>query len=155
MSTGRKPFGGSELILCSTGVTGFIGGDVLHGLTQTLTASSIVALVRNKSQAAVVAGRFPTVIPLIADLDSSVEIQKAASTADVVLRMFQTPNPDKHITITMVLTSDMDNLQIWQAPVTCLVLRLSLKDWRRASVKAQVGSPPPSSRKKNLDGIFS
>ncbi|RAK72152.1 NAD(P)-binding protein [Aspergillus fijiensis CBS 313.89] len=70
-----------------TGVTGFIGGDVLHGLTQTLTASSIIALVRNKSQAAVVTGRFPTVIPLIADLDSSVEIQQAASTADVVLHL--------------------------------------------------------------------
>lgn len=75
----------------STGVTGFIGGDVLYGLTKALAASSIVALVRNKSQAAVVTGKFPTVTPLIGDLDSSAEIQQAASKADVVLRMCQNP----------------------------------------------------------------
>lgn len=72
----------------STGVTGFIGGDVLHGLTQTLTSSSIVALVRNKCQAAAVTGRYPTVTPLIGDLDSSAAIQQAASNADVVLSMY-------------------------------------------------------------------
>ncbi|PLB36089.1 NAD-dependent epimerase/dehydratase family protein [Aspergillus candidus] len=70
-----------------TGVTGFIGGDVLYGLTKALAASSIVALVRNKSQAAVVTGKFPTVTPLIGDLDSSAEIQQAASKADVVLHL--------------------------------------------------------------------
>ncbi|CAG8264873.1 unnamed protein product [Penicillium salamii] len=70
-----------------TGVTGFIGGDVLYGLTQTLAASKIVALVRNQSQAAAVTGRFPTVTPLLGDLDSSVEIQQAASQADVVLHL--------------------------------------------------------------------
>ena len=75
--------------VCSTGVTGFIGGDVLYGLAKALAASSIVALVRNKSQAAVVAGKFPTVTPLIGDLDSAAEIQQAASKADVVLRMYQ------------------------------------------------------------------
>ncbi|OQE21941.1 hypothetical protein PENSTE_c011G02094 [Penicillium steckii] len=70
-----------------TGVTGFIGGDVLHGLTQTLASSSIVALVRNKCQAAAVTGRYPTVTPLIGDLDSSAAIQQAASNADVVLNL--------------------------------------------------------------------
>lgn len=80
-----------SLIVCSTGVTGFIGGDVLHGLTEALAASSIVALVRNKRQAAVVTEKFPTVTPLIGDLDSSAEIQQAASKADVVLRMCHIP----------------------------------------------------------------
>ncbi|CAG7950603.1 unnamed protein product [Penicillium salamii] len=72
-----------------TGVTGFIGGDVLYGLAQTLAASKIVALVRNQSQAAAVTGRFPTVTPLLGDLDSSVEIRQAASQADVVLPWIQ------------------------------------------------------------------
>ncbi|KAJ5352436.1 hypothetical protein N7452_001410 [Penicillium brevicompactum] len=70
-----------------TGVTGFIGGDVLYGLTQKLTSSKIVALVRNQSQAAAVTGKFPTVTPLLGDLDSSVEIRQAASQADVVLHL--------------------------------------------------------------------
>lgn len=70
-----------------TGVTGFIGGDVLSGLTQKLAASKIVALVRNQGQAAAVTGQFPTVTPLLGDLDSSAEIQQAASKADIVLRM--------------------------------------------------------------------
>ena len=76
------------MYLNSTGVTGFIGGDVLHGLAQTLTSSSIFAPVRNKCQAAAVTGRYPTVIPLIGDLDSSTEIQQAASNADIVLSMY-------------------------------------------------------------------
>lgn len=67
-------------------MTGFIGGDVLYGLTQKLAASKIVALVRNPGQAAAVTGRFPTVTPLLGDLDSSAEIQQAASKADIVLR---------------------------------------------------------------------
>lgn len=62
---------------------------MLYGLTQTLAASKIVALVRNQSQAAAVTGRFPTVTPLLGDLDSSVEIQQAASQADVVLRKYR------------------------------------------------------------------
>ncbi|KAI9931697.1 hypothetical protein ASPWEDRAFT_66430 [Aspergillus wentii DTO 134E9] len=70
-----------------TGVTGFIGGDVLYGLTQSLASSRITALVRNQGQAAAVTGRFPTVTPLIGDLDSSAEIQQAASEADVVLHL--------------------------------------------------------------------
>lgn len=76
-----------NLIHHRTGVTGFIGGDVLYGLTQKLAGSKIVALVRNQSQAAAVTGRFPTVTPLLGDLDSVLEIKQAASQADVVLRM--------------------------------------------------------------------
>jgi len=78
----------TELIHHRTGVTGFIGGDVLYGLTQTLAASKIVALVRNQAQAVAVTGRFPTVTPLVGDLDSSAEIQQAASKADIVLRTY-------------------------------------------------------------------
>ena len=61
---------------------------MLYGLTQTLAGSKIVALVRNQSQAAAVTGRFPTVTPLLGDLDSSVEIKQAASKADIVLRTY-------------------------------------------------------------------
>lgn len=98
-----------NLFVCSTGVTGFIGGDVLYGLTQALAASSIVALVRDKSQAAIVSSKFPTVTPLIGDLDSSAEIQQAASKADVVLRMYQTTNPDNITTLKIVLTRAVNN----------------------------------------------
>ena len=86
-SSHQNPTGDCYSFIRSTGATGFIGGDVLYGLTQALAASSIVALVRNKSQAAAVTGQFPTATPLIGDLDSSTEIQQAASKADVVLSM--------------------------------------------------------------------
>ncbi|KAH8692125.1 hypothetical protein BGW36DRAFT_387047 [Talaromyces proteolyticus] len=70
-----------------TGVTGYIGGDVLYGLTKAQAASSIVALVRNEAQAAFIAEQYPAVKPLIGNLDSVSEIEEQASQADVVLHL--------------------------------------------------------------------
>ncbi|KAF9882894.1 hypothetical protein FE257_004908 [Aspergillus nanangensis] len=70
-----------------TGVTGYIGGDVLYGITQALTSSSIIALVRNEARAAAVTQKFSNVIPLIGDLDSTAKIRQQAQEADVVLNL--------------------------------------------------------------------
>ncbi|PLB53292.1 NAD(P)-binding protein [Aspergillus steynii IBT 23096] len=70
-----------------TGVTGYIGGDVLYGISQALTSSSIVALVRNEARAAAVTEKFPSVTPLIGDLDSTAIIRQEAQEADVVLNL--------------------------------------------------------------------
>ncbi|KAF1734158.1 hypothetical protein CRV24_005693 [Beauveria bassiana] len=68
-----------------TGATGFIGGEVLHGLAHSRLASKTVALVRSEARAAQITAKYPAVIPLIADLDASDAIETAASQADVVL----------------------------------------------------------------------
>ncbi|KAM0668213.1 hypothetical protein ACQRIU_001775 [Beauveria bassiana] len=70
-----------------TGATGFIGGEVLHGLAHSRLASKTVALVRSEARAAQIIAKYPAVIPLIADLDASDTIETAASQADVVLRL--------------------------------------------------------------------
>lgn len=74
-----------ELTFRRTGVTGYIGGDVLYGITQALASASIVALVRNEARAAAVTEKFSSVTPLIGDLDSTVEIRQEAQRADVIL----------------------------------------------------------------------
>lgn len=76
------------VFLDSTGATGYIGGEVLHRLANSLLATEITALVRNQASAALITTRYPSVSPLIADLDSAKSIEKAASHADVVLREF-------------------------------------------------------------------
>ncbi|KAL4899101.1 hypothetical protein BDW74DRAFT_164093 [Aspergillus multicolor] len=96
-----------------TGVTGFIGGDVLYGLTQTLAASKIVALVRNQSQAAAVTRRFPTVTPLLGDLDSRAEIQQAASQADVVLHLASSSHAASAKAIADGLSNSQQKIPTW------------------------------------------
>ncbi|KAJ5979626.1 hypothetical protein N7481_006924 [Penicillium waksmanii] len=70
-----------------TGVSGYIGGDVLYRLSKSNLASSIVALVRNEARAGRVIEKYPSVIPLIGDLDSTAAIQNEASKADVILHL--------------------------------------------------------------------
>lgn len=81
-------------------MSGYIGGDVLHGISNSGLASSIVALVRNSDKAAAIVQKYPLVKPLIGDLDSAALIQDAVSDADTVLRTY-TCLYDK-----MVLTED-------------------------------------------------
>ncbi|KAE8326735.1 hypothetical protein BDV39DRAFT_193347 [Aspergillus sergii] len=71
---------------CVTGATGYIGGDVLFALTQTFRNSNISALVRSESRASQLTNKFPSVTPVIGDLDSTAKITSEASEADVVLR---------------------------------------------------------------------
>ena len=73
-------------ILIRTGTTGYIGGDVLYALTETFRSSKIMALARNESRASLITSKFPSVIPVIGDLDSTTQIESEASEADVVLR---------------------------------------------------------------------
>lgn len=70
----------------STGASGYIGGDVLYGLTKSNLASRIVALVRSETTAARIVSKHPAVTPLIGDLDAAGSIQDAVSQADVILR---------------------------------------------------------------------
>ena len=45
-----------------------------------------MALARNESRAALISKKFPTVTPVIGDLDSTTQITNEAAEADVVLR---------------------------------------------------------------------
>lgn len=70
----------------STGATGYIGGDVLSTLARAFRGSKISALVRNEARASLITDKFPSVTPVIGDLDSAARISSEASEADVVLR---------------------------------------------------------------------
>ncbi|KAJ5876183.1 uncharacterized protein N7529_001767 [Penicillium soppii] len=70
-----------------TGVSGYIGGDVLNGIIKARLASRVVALVRNESRAARITEKYPSITPLIGDLDSITAIQNEVSRADVVLHL--------------------------------------------------------------------
>lgn len=72
----------------STGATGYIGGDVLYALTQSFHSSKITALVRSESKASLITSKYPSVTPVIGDLDSAASITKEVADADVVLRTF-------------------------------------------------------------------
>jgi len=72
----------------STGATGYIGGDVLYALTQSFHSSKITALVRSESKASLITSKYPSVTPVIGDLDSAASITKEVAEADVVLRTF-------------------------------------------------------------------
>jgi hypothetical protein len=69
----------------STGATGYIGGDALYALTQSFHSAKITALVRSESKASLITSRYPSVTPVIGDLDSAASITKEAAEADVVL----------------------------------------------------------------------
>lgn len=45
-----------------------------------------MALARNEERASLITSKFPSVIPVIGDLDSTTQIASKASEADVVLR---------------------------------------------------------------------
>ncbi|KAB8264257.1 NAD(P)-binding protein [Aspergillus pseudonomiae] len=64
-----------------TGATGDISGDVLGALTQAFRSCKITALVRSKKKASLITGRFPSVTPVIRNVDSAAEIASEASEA--------------------------------------------------------------------------
>ncbi|KAJ3481890.1 hypothetical protein NLG97_g7706 [Lecanicillium saksenae] len=70
-----------------TGGTGYIGGEVLRRLSNALQTSQITVLARNQSGAARITASYPDVVPLVASLDDTDSIQKAASDADVILHL--------------------------------------------------------------------
>ncbi|OGM51251.1 hypothetical protein ABOM_000003 [Aspergillus bombycis] len=70
-----------------TGATGYIGGDVLCALTQAFRSCKLTALVRSKEKESLITSRFPSVTPVIGNLDSAAQIASEASEADVVLHL--------------------------------------------------------------------
>jgi uncharacterized protein YbjT (DUF2867 family) len=76
---------GTEVI-CSTGATGYIGGDTLHALYNKHPDYSYTALVRSEEKGQPVKKAFPNVRLVIGDLDDSKVLEEEAAKADVVIR---------------------------------------------------------------------
>ncbi|ETS86174.1 hypothetical protein PFICI_00002 [Pestalotiopsis fici W106-1] len=68
-----------------TGVTGYIGGDILYALNQAHPDWEYSALIRSEEKAKQVQAKYPKVKPVIGGLDDSDIIKKAASQADIVI----------------------------------------------------------------------
>lgn len=79
------------LVYCSTGVTGYIGGDTFYDVYQAHPDWQYSVLVRNKDKAAQVTSKYPNVRIVLGDLDSADIIEEEVKNADIVLRMFPSP----------------------------------------------------------------
>lgn len=75
-----------RLTSCSTGATGYIGGEVLHRLTKAAPKIDITALVRDAHKGSQLLRAYPNVHVVHGDLDDSILIEKTAEKADVVVR---------------------------------------------------------------------
>lgn len=73
-------------MLCSTGVTGYIGGDVLHAIYAAHPDWAYTCLVRNSDKGAQVASQYAKVKLVYGDLDSIAVLEEAARNADVTIR---------------------------------------------------------------------
>lgn len=73
----------------STGATGFIGGDFLAAISRAHPQYSIRALVRGESSAIRIKEGFPTVQPVLGDLDDAEMLRKEAFEADIVISTWQ------------------------------------------------------------------
>ena len=71
-----------------TGISGYIGGQVLHDITRRHPEYQVHGLVRNEDQLQTVTARYPSVQATIGTLDSIDVLKEEASQADVVLREF-------------------------------------------------------------------
>ncbi|KAI4594576.1 hypothetical protein KJ359_007664 [Pestalotiopsis sp. 9143b] len=68
-----------------TGVTGYIGGDILHALNQAHPDWEYSALIRSQDKAKQVQTKYPKINAIIGGLDDSDIIKDAASKADIVI----------------------------------------------------------------------
>ncbi|KAL2834135.1 NAD(P)-binding protein [Aspergillus pseudoustus] len=96
-----------------TGATGYIGGDVLYALTQAFRSSKITALVRNESKAFLITSKFPSVAPVIGDLDSAAQIASEVSEADVVLHLASSNHLPSATAIARGLTETKRQRPVW------------------------------------------
>lgn len=71
---------------CSTGASGYIGGQVLYELAKTHPSSSIKALARSEATGKAILDAFPNVEIINGSLDDGPILAKAAAEADIVLR---------------------------------------------------------------------
>lgn len=74
--------------MCSTGATGYIGGDVLASIASQFPAASITALVRDTARAKPITNKYPHVQLQQGDLDSADIIEAAVKEADVVISTY-------------------------------------------------------------------
>lgn len=72
-----------------TGISGYIGGQVLHDITIKHPEYQIRGLVRSRAQQNKMAAEYPSVQAVIGDLDSTGVLQAEAAQADIVLRRYQ------------------------------------------------------------------
>jgi uncharacterized protein YbjT (DUF2867 family) len=77
-----------------TGISGYIGGQVLQDITSKHSEYQIRGLVRNEEQQQTIATKYPSVQIVIGDLDSADILIKEAAQADVVLRKYQSSLTD-------------------------------------------------------------
>lgn len=68
-----------------TGVTGYIGGDILYALNQAHPDWEYSALIRSQDKAKQVQSKYPKINAIIGGLDDSDIIKDAASKADIVI----------------------------------------------------------------------
>lgn len=71
---------------CSTGATGYIGGEVLYSLQKIHPDYEISALIRDSEKAGRVSAAFPKVRVVLGDLDNSELIEQESYKANVVIR---------------------------------------------------------------------
>ena len=72
-------------------MTGYIGGDALHVISDAHPEWEITCLVRNSSKGAKVVSQYPKVRLVYGDLDSTDIIKVEASKADIVYRTIRGP----------------------------------------------------------------
>jgi N-acetyl-gamma-glutamylphosphate reductase len=82
-----------QLTICSTGTTGYIGGDALYELNKKFPDFEYSALVRNSDSGAKVATEFPKIRLVYGTLEDSEVLEAESAKADIVVRMcFQNSN---------------------------------------------------------------
>jgi N-acetyl-gamma-glutamylphosphate reductase len=74
------------VIYCSTGATGYIGGDILYALEKAHPEYEYSALVRDSDKGAPVAAAFPKTRLVYGGLDDSQLLEDEAARADIVIR---------------------------------------------------------------------
>lgn len=73
---------------CRTGVTGYIGGDILYTIAYAHPEYEITALVRNSEKGARVAQEYPRVRLVYGDNETRALIEEETKKADIVMRKY-------------------------------------------------------------------
>lgn len=74
-----------------TGVTGYIGGDILFALEEAHPEYEYTAIVRDSSKGAVIASQYPKVRLVYGSISDSKILEEESSKADIVIRTFFFP----------------------------------------------------------------
>jgi len=87
-------------IIFITGVSGYIGGEVMDVFAKKHPEWQLVALVRNAEQARIVKAAYPAIQTVIGTLDDHDLLVEQGMMADVVLRKY----PDSRFKMTLTIT---------------------------------------------------